>query len=334
MVKAVEVVEGGSKEQLGFGGFMGLEPLAPWQELPYPDALLLTSGRACMALILDLEKPRRVHVPFYTCDTLLDPLVERGIEVVYYRMDDQLMPLGIPAPAADELIILIDYFGVRSAAVRSLALAIGPRAVIDSTHSFFTGPPPAGHYGFNSARKFRGVPDGGFLFTPQHVELKPTPNDRVHSDHLILRTLGSGEVVRKANRAHEERISTRIEGASEITRSLLHRLDHAEARTKRLANFAAAHAVLGPQQSLSLDLEELVGPLCYPLMPHRAIDLAQVHAAGIFAARYWPDVPIRKGAEQFPEDVARTQRLIAFPIDQRYTPEETSERAWQLTRMR
>lgn len=318
---------------LGFGGFMGLEPLREWRPRPYPDASMLSSGRACVAFILHKERPHRVKVPFYTCDSLLDPLREGGVEVEYYRIDDQLMPLGISDPVQGELLILIDYFGVRGHAVRELAIRLGPRALIDSTHAYFSGPPPAGHYGFNSVRKFRGVPDGAFLFTKDGSQAVLPANKAVNGDHLILRTMESGELVRNANRLHEERISTALVGASALAQAMLHRLDHEDAREKRKENFTAAHAILGPYNQLRLDDPGSTGPLCYPLLMSDPVNLKPIHETGIFAARYWPDVLVRAGNDRFPEDVSRTQRLIAFPIDQRYSSEETSERAWQLTRM-
>ncbi|WKZ66660.1 MAG: hypothetical protein QY325_01755 [Flavobacteriales bacterium] len=317
----------------GFGGFMGLEPWGEPGPLPYPEALLLSSGRACLALILDLERPRRVHVPFYACDTLLHPMQERGIELVHYCIDEQFLPISEPRPAGDELTILVDYFGIRTLAVHQLASRLGPRAVIDSTHAYFSGAPPAGHYGFNSARKFRGVPDGAFLFTPRPVRVELAPNQDVHGDHLILRAMGSGPSVRESYGRNEQHISTRIEQASRLSHELLLRLDHNSARDRRLENFWAAHVVLGPRNRLRLDLAGLSSPLNYPLLLDQPVDLRRIHEAGIFAARYWPEIPQRPGIERFPEALDLTERLIAFPIDQRYSPEQIRERAWQLNRL-
>jgi hypothetical protein len=322
-----------ARADASYGGFMGLEPLGDPRPLPYATGSLLSSGRACMAFILDRERPRRAYVPFYTCQSLLDPFEERGVEVLYYHVDDDLLPVGISAPAADELLVLIDYFGVRTHAVRELALELGQRTVIDLTHAFFSGPPPAGHYGFNSARKFRGVPDGAFLFLKDGSLVDLPSNTTMTGDHLILRMMGSGEEVVQANKMNEARINTALLGAAPLSRALLHRLDHTGAQQKRDRNFAAAHAVLGDFNQLRVDDPGMKGPLCYPLLRMGPVDLKPMHSAGIFAARYWPDILSRSGRELFPDDVLRTQRLIAFPIDQRYSPEETSERAWQLTRM-
>lgn len=313
---------------------MGLEPVRPWRVLPYHGAELLSTGRSCMARILDLEQPARVHVPFFTCDCLLTPMLERGIEVSYYRVNDDLLPETMPTPGERELVVLIDYFGVRTHAVRDRAIAIGPQAVIDSTHAFFSGAPPAGHHGFNSARKFRGVPDGAFLFLKDTHPAGPLrPCTTVHADHLVLRALGSGPEVAEANRMNEARLSTAMIGASILTRHLLHRLDHEEARAARNRNFHAAHEALSSMNLLRLNDTAMDGPLCYPLLMPHAVDLKPIHGAGIFAARYWPDVLVRAGGTEFPEDVARTKRLIAFPIDQRYSAEQTQERAWQMARM-
>lgn len=317
----------------GFGGFMGLEPFAGERPLPYPDALLLSCGRAGMAWILDRERPRCVRLPFYTCDCLLHPMQERDVEMIFYRVSDDLLPAEDVTPGQDELTLLIDYFGVRTQAVRDLAIGMGPRAVIDSTHAYFSGAPPAGHYAFNSVRKFRGVPDGGFVFAPEPISSMDVPAGAMHADHLVLRALGSGPEVVAANQANEARLSTAMLGASVITRKLLAHLDHQQAQAQRDLNFKAAHTVLGDANLLRLEDPGMTGPLCYPLLLPEAIDLRRLHADGIFAARYWPDVLVRSDAERFPEDVSRTQRLIAFPIDQRYTTETVTDRAWQLKKM-
>lgn len=309
---------------------MGLEGWGPSGASPYPDAMFLSSGRSCLALILEIEKPRRVHVPFHSCDTLLHPMLERGIELVYYSLDDQLLPIGEITPAEDELTIVIDYFGVRTAQARRLAVKLGPRAVLDSTHAYFAGAPPAGHYGFNSARKFRGVPDGAYLFAPRVISIDPESNSDVHGDHLILRMLGAGPSARASYLVNEQSISTTIQRASRLSSELITRLDHTSAQRRRLENFMVAHEILGSMNSLQFDLPELTSPLNYPLMLDSSVNLEKVHGSGIFAARYWPEIPMRPGAERFPEALSFTARLLAFPIDQRYTADQIRERAWQL----
>lgn len=309
---------------------MGIEEWGQPKASPYPEAMFMSSGRSCLSLILEIEKPKRVRVPFYSCDTLLHPMQERGIELLYYALNNQLCPIGDISPAPDELTLLVDYFGVRSGEVSRLAMKLGQRAVIDSTHAYFTGPPAHGHYGFNSARKFRGVPDGGFLFTPRPIAIELESNSDVHGDHLILRAMGAGPNVREAYLANERAISTKIQRASRLSNELIIRLEHSAVQRCRLENFMAAHEILGPQNELRFNLAELNSPLNYPLLLESAVNHEKVHAAGIFAARYWPEIPLRPDSDRFPEALSLTTRLLAFPIDQRYSADQIRERAWQL----
>lgn len=305
------------------GGFIGLEGMDLGKEYtgPHPDAIFLTSGRACMAHVLDLLAPRRILVPFFTCNSLLLPAKERGVEINYLPINDQLRFIADPEPGEGDLVVLIDHFGVRTKYQMELADQIGTKAVLDLTHSFYTKPGP-GNWGFNSARKFFGVPDGGFLFGPSGSNAPELRNETVHGDHLILRAISSGEDVLRAFRTNEARMTTKVLRASALSELLLRKVDWRAAQQTRMANFSAVHAVLGPSNALELDDTGTTGPLCYPFLTDAEVDLARFHARGIFAARYWPDLDSRPEKVQFPMELRLSRRLIAVPIDQRYSADE------------
>ena len=102
------------------GGFFELEVPKLGQGY-HPDALALINGRACMRWILEHEKPMRVYVPFYTCYALYAPMNKMGIEVVFYSIDKYLDPVDLPEPKAGELLILVNYYGLKNHLVNTLA---------------------------------------------------------------------------------------------------------------------------------------------------------------------------------------------------------------------
>ena len=146
------------------GGAFALEK--PGQgPLPYAGAQWLSTGRACLAVFLREAKPSRVFVPFYACNTLYQPFVDRGVPVALYGIGEDFLPSNPPALKAGEYLLWTNYFGVCGKAGVTLAARYGERLVVDDTHAFFAGR-HAGLWSFASARKFFGIPDGAFLFAP------------------------------------------------------------------------------------------------------------------------------------------------------------------------
>ena len=61
------------------GGFFELE-LNRGREYHY-DALALNLGRTAFEYILKARKIRKIHLPLYTCDVMLEPVVRAGTEM-------------------------------------------------------------------------------------------------------------------------------------------------------------------------------------------------------------------------------------------------------------
>ena len=72
------------------GGFFELE--LPAQGRGYhPAAIALSTGRACISLTLECEKPSRVFIPYYCCDALFDPMEKMGIDCEFYAINEALL---------------------------------------------------------------------------------------------------------------------------------------------------------------------------------------------------------------------------------------------------
>lgn len=144
------------------GGFFGLEN-SKTENYYHKNAYALSNGRTCFNVILQNAKPLKVYVPFYCCNSLLEPLIENRIEYIFYSINDKLEPEYLPEVSKEELLVYINYFGLKNDIAKKLADRYKMNIVIDNTHSYFS-------YGyrsawsFNSSRKFFGVPDGAFLY--------------------------------------------------------------------------------------------------------------------------------------------------------------------------
>ena len=69
------------------GGYFTLElPHNTGGEL-YPEAIRLNSGRSCFEYILKARGYKKVWLPYYTCDVMLQPILKNGIDYEFYHID-------------------------------------------------------------------------------------------------------------------------------------------------------------------------------------------------------------------------------------------------------
>src|SRR5207253_7416266 len=143
------------------GGFLPLEvprrPAAPPAgSAPYhASGVALASGRACWHAVLRACRPRRALVPFYICDAVLQPLIATGTPFDFYALDAAFRPAADAQPAAGELMLVVNYFGVQTPLVAAAVERHADRIVVDDTQAFFRRG-SADAWSFNSARKFFG----------------------------------------------------------------------------------------------------------------------------------------------------------------------------------
>ncbi|MBZ0204733.1 MAG: hypothetical protein K8H89_00310 [Flavobacteriales bacterium] len=311
-----------TKYGLNIGGFIGLEPDGKSSGPVHPDALFLTSGRACMAAVLDANpEVVRVHVPYYSCGSVLVAMEERGIEVSFYPIAETLLPQKRIEPQDDELLVLIDLFGLRGSSFTQLGAGLGRNVVFDDTHAFHAGRRERHQWSFNSARKFHGTPDGAFLYAPIPLQAPTGRNEGVSAEHLLLRHLGANAEAYAAFRRNEECITTEFRAGNLISELLLERADHQYCKTARRRNFLKLAELLGPLNTTSADLGPDAVPYCYPLFLQgdRSQLRSDLQALGIFIPVFWNDVIARQdrtGEFLFEKNLSRG--LLPLPVDQRY----------------
>jgi hypothetical protein len=291
------------------GGFFELElPRAA----PLPGAAF-TSGRACLTALLRAARPRRVLVPFYTCDALLEPLRREQVPFAFYALGEGLTPPPDLDPGEDGLAIVIDYLGCQGELLRQLESRLGPRLVIDATQAFFRRPPGEARL-FNSARKFFGVPDGGYLHGPGVAPLPPSPEPPYA--HLVERLLGHQAAAYGLFQQAEHGVSAEPRAMSELSARLLGLVDLPAVAAQRRRNFAVYQAALGDRALLVPGEGDV--PFFFPLLwPDEAPPRAELARQQIFTPRFWADLDERPEAG-FAYERAISRRLVPLPVDHRY----------------
>ncbi|MFC5477618.1 DegT/DnrJ/EryC1/StrS family aminotransferase [Massilia suwonensis] len=156
---------------------------------------LVTSGRVAIALALrelDLQPCQRVLVPAYHSASMVPPVLWRGAEPVFYRvqMDTSvdLADLAQKMTPGVRAVMVTHYFGFPQdlAPVRALCDARGVALIEDCAHCFIgerDGRPVGawGDYAIASSMKFLPIYEGGALVSARHPLHK-----------VVLRSAGAG----------------------------------------------------------------------------------------------------------------------------------------------
>lgn len=309
---------------ISIGGFFELENLGPKEKAYHRGALFLNTGRAALRHVLSKLKPSHVHLPFYTCDAVIEAVSANNLAFSFYPLTDQLSPEFAPTLPANEYIVYINYFGLKGSTVRHLTQTYGRNLIVDNVQAFFAQPLGV-HISFNSARKFFGVPDGAYLYSPFGTT-EYERNEDIRTAHLELRKNGRLEEGFREYRAYEEKITTRVMMGSQVSEDMLARIDYDAVAHRRKQNFAFCHQHFLAVNEFGIDVDAMESedqvPFCYPLWLKRPLDRKQLHKEGIFVPHLWPEVAKRPGNGEFRLERQMATELLPLPVDHRYRESE------------
>ena len=306
------------------GGYFELETSAK-STFPHDDGRLVNSGRHALEYILVSLKrlPKRIWLPYYTCDVILEPLNRLNIPFSFYHIDKNLEIADKFDLTDDEYIIANNYFGVKDYYISQLANMFGNQLIIDCAQAFFM-PYISDTNCFYSPRKFVGVPDGGIAYT--HDNGNEMTFDQDYSfercSHLLKRIdLGpsGGYDDFKANSSLLK--NTSVKEMSILTKTLLKGLDYSAIKSKRKKNYAILSDYLDSMNQLVIPLaDSFACPMVYPFMTPDLTIRKRLIDNKVFVAKYWPNIKDWCKPEDPEYDMA--EQIIPLPIDQRYGDKE------------
>lgn len=309
-----------------FGGFLELE-LNSDGNLYHNEALSFNSGSSALLFYLNTSKAQTIHLPYFTCSTVLETIEKTNKAYKFYNINLDLEPnIDFNTFKNSDLLIYNDYFGVNQNNVQHV-LKKTSNVLIDACQSFYFITDKQINI-FNSVRKFYGTPDGGFLymknkkgFSKIYQKLKPTA---YHFEHLIDRLENNAQSAYKAFLENENIISkNEIGKMSKLTKSLLYNVNFEKVKEKRLTNFNTLHSNLKFVNEWSVfnkNQDEV--PLCYPFLIKNGYDLKKhlIHK-NIYTPTYWPEI------EKYMNSSCEVEKylinnLVCLPIDQRYNKDD------------
>lgn len=306
------------------GGYFSLE-LSEGGNCYHHTGYKFKSGRSSLAFILQQLRPRKVYVPFYTCDALLEPFIRWDVSFSFYSINTNLEIIDMPHLFTDELIIYINYFDIKQDYVQTLSDIYQEQLVVDCTQSYFLKGNDKSWF-FNSSRKFFGVPDGSDLYVPKRFDFSAAyseinTNTNFLVDHLILRFNEQTQKGYEYFKKNEQLNDSGQSKMSKLSSSLLSNVDYSAVIETRKSNFKYLHDKL--KNLNKLDICDVVGVSAfYPYLPASPIDKKLFWQQGIFLPSLWLDCINRPVKNTYEVERNISQNLLPLPVDHRYTNED------------
>lgn len=302
------------------GGYFELELRGG--EHYHKGALCLNSARSCFEYVLRARGYKKVYLPYYTCEIMVQPCQLLHVEYEFYHIDENLEPVELPVLKAGEAFLYTNYFGLKQQCADRLAQHYGSHMIADNAQAFFAQPLPDIDT-FYSPRKFFGVPEGGCLYckAPMDMELPQSVSyDRM--SHLLKRVDVGAEAAYGDFKMNDEALGQQpIMRMSALTEKLLTSLDYDSIIEKRKKNYQLLDQALRQYNQLNLTCSEDTVPMVYPFLPKQNAELKKKLIENkIFVATYWPNV--MDWCKENDWEYQLAQQACFLPVDQRYGEEE------------
>lgn len=303
------------QEENPIGGYFELE-LPRFPEY-HSKAIALNSGRFCLEYILRCKHYNKVYVPYFTCDSAVEPIIKLGIHYEFYHIDKEYRIVDDIALKEGEALMYTNYWGLQDEYCKLLADKYGERLILDYTQAFFSQPIP-GVDTFYSCRKFFGVSDGGYLYTDAKADF-PIERDDSHArmDSLVKRIDISPEAgYDDFHHVSAEFHQLPIRWMSKFTKRMMQGIDYQSAAKRRCHNYNLLQQALGGRK-----LNDGEIPMVFPYETEEGQDLRQELIANkVFVAKYWPNVDEWAGEAALETWMAN--HILPLPVDQRYGKED------------
>jgi hypothetical protein len=297
------------------GGFFELE--LERKGVYHSRAISLNSGRSALRYIFRTQRPQKIYLPYYICNSVIEAAQQENIPIEHYHINEQFEPLlDEKSSCSGSLILYVNYFGINKGVIKSLSSNYD-NLIIDNAQAFFS-QPVKGMNTIYSPRKFFGVSDGGYLYTnfPSRQQLETdTSYDRC--GHLLKRLDRGAQASYDLYKKNEKAFCSQpVKGMSKLTAAILSSINYDRVKTVREQNFLFLHEALKAYNELKIPIEEVNGPMVYPLLFTRKGVKNFLRQKKIYVATYWSEVLKRVSTGTTEHKL--TEYLVPLPIDQRY----------------
>ena len=308
------------------GGYFSLE-LNDGRER-HTRAIRLNAGRYALEYILKARGYKRVYLPYYICDSVLQPFKRLGVEYEFYRINEKLEPATELHPKGDEAVLYVNYFGLKNKFASMFCYSYH-NTILDQTQAFYSEPGNRSEDSsvqcdtFYSCRKYFGVPDGAYLYT-NCILNEELPQDESFDRITFLtkridRSPQDGYADFHANDKNLSMVGMR--SMSKLTQAMMSGIDYTAKANCRIRNFHILDNELRATNQFKWEMDFDTVPLVYPYLTEDGARLRQhLIENQVFCARYWPNVLEWCKKDDWEYHLA--ENLVCIPVDQRYGEKE------------
>lgn len=281
------------------------------------------SGRAAIFLAINDSEASRCWIPNYLCEYVKNYLIDNGVSVVLYNINEKFEPINIDYKEGD-IILYVNYFGLIPEEYLNNIAHKYKRVIFDNTQAFFQKPVFTRSeriYNVYSCRKFFGVNDGAYLISSTFVKKEPklmnSCSDTTFSFLVSAINNGTNAAYQK-NLENEKRIAS--EGTcymSPVTKAIMSSIDYENSKTLRIKNFSTLHKKLRQMNELSYIIsDDAHDCMVYPLLIQDN-DLRDFLIENkIYIPQWWKYILSMGVSNNFERKLSKY--LLPLPIDQRY----------------
>jgi len=297
------------------GGYFELE--LPHLQEYHSNALRLNTGRNCLEYILRCRKYTKVYIPYFTCDTVVEPLRKLSVPYSFYRIDKNYRIVDDIMLKNSEALLYTNYWGLQGKYCIELTSKYGKQLIMDYTQAFFARPID-GIDTFYSCRKFFGVPDGGYVYTDCVASFEIFQDESWQRMNSLIKRIdlspeGGYDDFHKISAMFH---SMPVRYMSKLTKRLMQGINYECVAQKRIDNYQRLCQCLGGRQ-----LNEGEVPMVFPYITDRGQELRKhLITNRVFVAKYWPNVEMWSARNS--TEVWIANHVLPLPIDQRYGSEE------------
>ena len=303
----------------GIGGYFELE-LPDYGCFLHDDGVLLNSGRNALEYVLrTLGDVKRLFVPYYTCDVVLEPIEKMGVPYSFYHINQKLEIEDSPSLQRGDYLVYTNYFGVKDEYVKILANHYESHLIVDNAQAWFA-EPIEGVNTIYSPRKFVGLPDGGIAYCTKQIDKNSFAQDVSFErcSHLLKRIdIGPSDGYADFRANSEQLKGQPIKQMSRLTQRMLSSIDFEVVKGKRKKNFEYLHKGLGENNLFSIpSVDTFACPMVYPYLTDDNSLKQKLIDSKVFVATYWPNVLEWCKLEDWEYEL--TEKTAFILIDQRY----------------
>lgn len=304
------------------GGYFSLE--LKGGKSYHPNALALNTGRNCLELILRIRGYRKVFIPYYTCEVILEPFQKLNVEYEFYHINRLLELDEEIALKKDEALLYTNYFGLKQNYLEYLSRLYGKQLIIDNTQAFYARP-ILGIDTFYTCRKFFGVPDGAYIYTDAQIYFELENDISYDRMSFLLKRLDLGaEAGYPDFREQSERlVGQTIKHMSKLTEYMMKGISYQAIAKKRRENYLYLNESLASTNHLKLSFDVDTVPMVYPYLADNDALKQRLIANKVYVATYWPNVFGWCNSEDWEFKLAKN--TLFLPIDQRYGNKEMKQ---------